>query len=87
MDFSDLLLTLMASETAARQENQTRRRLKAAGFPVQKSLDDFDTSQLNPSVSPVYLNELASCQFIEQTIYAGIQEAGRGNHAAGATEL
>ena len=66
MDFSDLLLTLMASETAARQENQTRRRLKAAGFPVQKSLDDFDTSQLNPSVSPVFLNELASCQFIEQ---------------------
>ena len=40
MDFSDLLLTLMASETAARQENQTRRRLKAAGFPVQKSLDE-----------------------------------------------
>ena len=66
MDFSDLLLTLMASEAAARQENQTRRRLKAAGFPVQKSLDDFDTSQLNPSVSPVFLNELASCQFIEQ---------------------
>ena len=61
MDFSDLLLTLMASEAAARQENQTRRRLKAAGFPVQKSLDDFDTSQLNPSVSPVFLNELASC--------------------------
>lgn len=23
----------------------------------------------------------------EQTIHAGIQEAGRGNHAAGATEL
>lgn len=66
MDFSDLLLTLMTSEAAARQENQTRRRLKAAGFPVQKSLDDFDTSQLNPSVSPVFLNELASCQFIEQ---------------------
>ncbi len=87
MDFSDLLLTLMASETAARQENQTKRRLKAAGFPAQKSLDGFDTSQLNPSVSPVYLNELASCQFIEQTIYAGIQEAGRGNHAAGATGL
>lgn len=66
MDFSDLLLTLMTSEAAARQENQTRRRLKAAGFPVQKSLDDFDTSQLNPSVSPMFLNELASCQFIEQ---------------------
>ena len=87
MDFSDLLLTLMASETAARQENQTKRRLKAAGFPAQKSLDGFDTSQLNSSASPVFLNELASCQLIEQTIHARIQEAGRGNHAAGATEL
>lgn len=61
-DFGDLLLTLMSAEAATRQENQTRRRLKAAGFPVQKSLDDFDTSQLNLSVSPVFLNELASYQ-------------------------
>ena len=40
MDFSDLLLTLMASETAARQENQAKRRLKTAGFPAQKSPDE-----------------------------------------------
>lgn len=65
-DFSDLLLDLMMAETASRQENQTRRRLKAAGFPFQKTLDEFDMSQLNSSVSPVFLQELASCKYIEQ---------------------
>ena len=48
--FSDLLLDLMLSETASRQENQTKRRLKAAGFPFQKTLHEFDMSQLNESV-------------------------------------
>ena len=65
-NFSDLLLDLLMAETAARQENQNRRRLKAAGFPYQKTLDDFDFSQLNPSVSPIFLQELASCKFIDE---------------------
>lgn len=65
-DFSDLLLDLMMTEAASRQENQTRRRLKAAGFPLQKTLDEFDMSQLNPSVSPIFLQELASCKYIDE---------------------
>lgn len=65
-DFSDLLLDLMMAEAASRQENQTRRRLKAAGFPLQKTLDEFDMSQLNASVSPVFLQELASCKYIDE---------------------
>lgn len=65
-DFSDLLLDLMMAEAASRQENQTRRRLKAAGFPLQKTLDEFDMSQLNPLVSPVFLQELASCKYIDE---------------------
>ena len=63
-DFSDLLLDLLMAETSARQENQNRRRLKAAGFPFQKTLDEFDFSWLNPSISPVFIRELASCKFI-----------------------
>ena len=65
-DFSDLLLELMLAESASRQENQTKRRLKVAGFPFQKTLDEFDMSQLNDSVSPVFLRELASCKFIQE---------------------
>ena len=54
------------AEAAARQENQTRRRLKAAAFPYQKTLDEFDFTQLNESVSPVFIHELASCKFIDE---------------------
>lgn len=65
-DFGTLLLELMKTETSSRQENQNKRRLKAAGFPYLKTLDEFDCSQLNEAVSPLFLNELASCQFIRQ---------------------
>ena len=65
LGLSGLLLELMKAECEARQENQNRRRLKAAGFPFQKTLDEFDFSQLNPSVSPEYIKELASCQFVQ----------------------
>ena len=65
-DFGTLLLELMKLETASRQENQNKRRLKAAGFPYLKTKDEFDCSQLNESVSPLFLNELASCQFIHR---------------------
>ena len=65
-DFGTLLLDLMKTETASRQENQNKRRLKAAGFPYLKTMDEFDCSQLNEAVSPLFLNELASCQFIRQ---------------------
>lgn len=83
-DFSDLLLDLLMAETAARQENQNRRRLKAAGFPYQKTLDDFDFSQLNPSISPIFLQELASCKFVdERKNIVMIGNPGRGKtHAS-----
>ena len=53
------------AETASRQENQNKRRLKAAGFPYLKTMEEFDCSQLNDAVSPLFLQELASCQFIQ----------------------
>ena len=65
-DFSGFLLELMMTEAESRQENQTRRRLKAASFPYEKTLDDFDMTQLNPSVTPVFIHELASCKFIQE---------------------
>ena len=63
-DFAELLVELMKAETASRQENQHRRRLKSAGFPYLKTMEEFDCSQLNEAVSPVFLHELATCQFI-----------------------
>lgn len=77
--FEELLLELMQKELASRQENQVKRRVKAAAFPFQKTLEEFDMSQLNPAVSPIFLHELASCQFIRENrnvIFVG--NPGRG---------
>ena len=65
-DFSDLLLELMKAESISRQENQNRRRLKAAGFPYLKTMEEFDCKELNDTISPLFLQELSSCQFIEK---------------------
>lgn len=54
LSLSELPLELMKVECEARQENQFRRRLKAAGFPFRKSMDEFDLSQL-----PVRLSRLS----------------------------
>ena len=63
--FADLLLELMKMETVSRQENQNRRRLKSAGFPYLKTMEEFDCSQLSEGVSPLFLKELSSCQFVQ----------------------
>lgn len=63
--FGELLLELMKAETLSRQENQNRRRLKAAGFPYLKTMEEFDCSQLNDTVSPLFLQELATCKFVQ----------------------
>lgn len=47
LGFGGLLVELMKAEDLSRQENQNRRRLKAAGFPYLKTLEEFDCSQLN----------------------------------------
>lgn len=66
VSFGDLLLELMKAEALSRQDNQNKRRLKAAGFPYLKTLDEFDLSQLNKTVSPLFIQELATCRFITE---------------------
>ncbi len=63
--FDEVLLELMKKESSCRQENQNKRRLKNAGFPYFKTVDEFDAAQLNGTVSPIFIQELASCQFIK----------------------
>ncbi len=63
--FGGLLLELMKAETLSRQKNQNCRRLKAAGFPYLKTIEEFDCSQLNDAVSPLFLQELATCKFVQ----------------------
>lgn len=64
--FDELLLALMKSEYEQRQENNNRRRLKQACFPYTKTLDELDISRYDGKISDVFMNELASCRFIDE---------------------
>lgn len=63
--FPELLLELMKQESQSRQHNQNMRRKRQAGFPFEKTIDEFDMDRLNEKVSPMFIRELATCQFIQ----------------------
>jgi DNA replication protein DnaC len=44
LSYRDFLEGLLQEEILAREENQLRRRLKLAGFPFEKTIDQFDFS-------------------------------------------
>ena len=53
-----MLRTLIEAELAARDASNTANRLKAAGFPVTKTLDEFDVAA--SSIPPATFNYLAA---------------------------
>ena len=77
--FEELLLELMKAEAAQRQENQNRRRLRAAGFPYTKTLEELDLARYDGKLSDLFVNELASCKYIsEKKNVVMIGNPGRG---------
>jgi DNA replication protein DnaC len=58
----ELLRTLVEAEIAARDESNTRARLKAANFPVTKTLEEFDLSV--SSVPKATFDYLAGLEWI-----------------------
>jgi DNA replication protein DnaC len=65
-NISDILLMLMKAEYEQRQWNQNQRRLKQAGFPFTKTLDELDLTRYSGEISEIFVNELASCKFISE---------------------
>ncbi len=65
-DMGEILLMLMRNEYEQRQDNQNQRRLKQAGFPYTKTLDELDITRYNGEISDIFINELASCRFIKE---------------------
>lgn len=59
----EFVLSLLKREYETRQENQRKRRLKRAHFPMLKTLEEFDLSRLE-HVKPEYVKQLASCSFV-----------------------
>jgi DNA replication protein DnaC len=58
----EVLRVLVAAEIAARERSNQQLRLKAAGFPVPKRLDDFDT--LASSVPPATFAYVATLEWV-----------------------
>jgi len=58
----EFLRTLIEAEIASRDASNARDRLKAAGFPVTKTLDEFDVSA--SSVKAATFDYLASLEWI-----------------------
>lgn len=64
--FEKVLLALMQKEYEQRQENNNRRRLKQAGFPFTKTLEELDLSRYDGKISDIFMKELSSCRCIDE---------------------
>ena len=58
----EFLRTLVEAEITSRDESNTRERLKTAGFPVTKTIDEFDLTV--SSVKPATFDYLTSLEWI-----------------------
>ena len=63
VDHIGFLLRLVEAELIEREQRATQRRIKAARFPVIKSLDSFDFTTI-PSLNKMLTLELARCEYI-----------------------
>ena len=62
---AEFLELVLQDELAVRADRQVRRRVKAAGFREQKTLEDFDW-QFNPSIRRKQVYDLATCRFVHE---------------------
>lgn len=59
------LAELLMIEYEQREARRSEARLRAAGFPRQKWLSDFDYAA-NPNVAPAVIDTLATCEWIRK---------------------
>ena len=84
-DHLTYLLQLSELELLERERKAAERRLKAAKFPVLKTLDAFDFTA-RPSVNKVLISQLARCEFIdrrENILFVGNPGTGKSHLAIG----
>ena len=56
----------MQDELASREDSMLAKRLKAAGFGVEKTFQEFDFHFNEKALPPATLRDLAGCHFVEQ---------------------
>jgi DNA replication protein DnaC len=70
---------LAQTEVAARAERDVQRRLRAARFPFQKTLDEFDFA-FQPSINERQIRDLATLRFVanaENILFLGPPGVGK----------
>jgi DNA replication protein DnaC len=65
LTYTGLLAELLLAEVDDRDRRSTLRRVKAAGFPREKYLEDFD-HDANPNINPATIHTLATGQWIRR---------------------
>lgn len=65
LGYAEFLDELLAEELLGRQENQIRRKLKAAGFPYSATLEQFDFS-LRPELKRSVMMRFFDSAFVEK---------------------
>ncbi|MFF2140182.1 IS21-like element helper ATPase IstB [Streptomyces sp. NPDC058193] len=66
MTYRGFLAELLIAECDDRARRRSERRIKAAGFPREKSLRSFDFDA-NPNIDPATIHTLASCEWIKKS--------------------
>jgi len=64
-DYTTFLLRLAEQELLDREQRAAERRIKAAGFPVLKTLDTFEFAE-QPSLNEARVRELIRGEFIDE---------------------
>jgi DNA replication protein DnaC len=78
MSYRGFLAELLLAECDDRARRRAERRIKAAAFPRQKSLREFDIDA-NPNIDPATIHTLAKCDWIKKgTPLCLIGDAGTG---------
>ncbi|MFJ2774797.1 IS21-like element helper ATPase IstB [Streptomyces sp. NPDC087300] len=66
MSYRAFLAELLLAECDDRARRRSERRIKAAGFPREKSLRAFDYSA-NPNIDVATINTLATCEWVRKS--------------------
>jgi len=67
LSYPEFLALLVQDEVARRDQKKYASRLRRAGFRSSKTLESFDLN-FNPRLNQALVNELASCQFVEEKV-------------------
>jgi DNA replication protein DnaC len=65
LTYRGFLAELLMAECEDRERRRSQRRLKAAGFPRQKYLKDFDF-EANPNIEPALISTLAKVDWVRK---------------------